>query len=469
MDVPPRSRGAALTQAQRSFVIRRVGLPMQLFIHTAGRSSVALLVATLAALIWANLPWGETYSQFWETMITLDLRFISIEENLRGWVENGLMTIFFFMVGLELKQELVQGELSSPRDAAFPALAALGGMVVPASIYIALNIGGQGFSGWGIPIAMDTAFALGVLALLGKRVPSQAKVFLLALAVVDDVAAILVIAIFYTQNLAVNALGVAILLCASIFVMNRLGVRNLIFYIVVGTVFWGAVLKSGVHATIAGVVLAALTPARPYFGMRNFEGQVNELLGHFRRSIQREEFEEAQAILGQMEELTVGTEAPTERSERLVGPWVSYVILPIFALSYAGVELSGNILREAVTSKVSLGVLLGLLAGKPLGIILFSWLTVRLGMGVKLPQLTWHHVVGIGLLSGIGFTVALFITGLAFTEEELISQAKVGILAASVLAGVIGYIFLRFVGKGPGPEAEKAGTEPSTVGAREAS
>jgi NhaA family Na+:H+ antiporter len=175
MNVPPRSRGAALTQAQRSFAIRRVGLPMQLFIHNAGRSSVALLAATLAALIWANLPWGETYSQFWETMITLDLRFISIEENLRGWVENGLMTIFFFIVGLELKQELVQGELSSPRDAAFPALAALGGMVVPASIYIALNFGGQRFSGWGIPIAMDTAFALGCWPSWGNECPLRPR------------------------------------------------------------------------------------------------------------------------------------------------------------------------------------------------------------------------------------------------------------------------------------------------------
>jgi NhaA family Na+:H+ antiporter len=366
MDVPPRSRGSAQAQAQRSFVIRHVGLTVQSFIHTAGRSSIALLAATLAGLFWVNSPWGETYTQFWETVIILDLRFTMIEETLRGWVENGLMTIFFFMVGLELKQELVQGELSRPRDAAFPALAALGGMVVPASTYMALNIGSQRFSGWGIPIAMDTAFALGVLALLGNRVPSQAKVFLLALAVVDDVAAILVIAIFYTQDLSLSALGVSGLLFASFFVMNRLGVRNLVFYVIVGTLFWGAMLKSGVHPTIAGVALAALTPARPYFGMGNFEDQAKELLGHFHRNIQREEYEEAQAILGEMEELTVGTEAPTERLERLVGPWVSYVILPIFALGSAGLELSGNTLQEAVTSRISLGVLLGLLAGKPL-------------------------------------------------------------------------------------------------------
>src|SRR5918999_2663764 len=253
MNIPPRSRGAAQAQAQHSFVIGHLGLPVQSFIHTAGRSSIVLLTVTLVAIIWANIPWGETYSQFWETVITLDLQFISIEETLRGWVENGLMTFFFFMVGLELKQELVQGELSSPRDAAFPVLAALGGLLVPASIYMALNVGSQGFSGWGIPVAMDTAFALGVLALLGDRVPSQAKVFLLGLAVADDVGAILIIAIFYTQDLSLNALGVAVLLFASIFLMNRLGIRNLVFYIVVGTLFWGAVLKSGVHATIAGV------------------------------------------------------------------------------------------------------------------------------------------------------------------------------------------------------------------------
>ena len=455
MNVPPRSRGAAQAQAQHSFVIQHLGLPVQSFIHTAGRSSIVLLAVTLAAIIWANIPWGETYSKFWEIVITLDLRFISIEENLRGWVENGLMTFFFFMVGLELKQELVQGELSNPRSAAFPVLAALGGLLVPASIYMALNVGSQGFSGWGIPVAMDTAFALGVLALLGDRVPSQAKVFLLGLAVADDVGAILIIAIFYTQDLSLNALGVAALLFASIFVMNRLGIRNLVFYILVGMLFWGAVLESGVHATIAGVALATLTPARPYFGMRNFESQAKELLEHFHRSLERDE-EEAQAILGQLEELTVGTEAPTERLERLVGPWVSYVILPIFALGSAGVELSGNILQEVMSSRISLGVLLGLLVGKPLGIILFSWLTVWLGVGAKLPQLTWHHVVGVGLLSGIGFTISLFVTGLAFAEEALIAQAKVGILAASVLAGVIGYTFLRFTGKEAEPEAGEA-------------
>jgi NhaA family Na+:H+ antiporter len=456
MNVPPRSRGAAQAQAQHSFVIQHLGLPVQSFIHTAGRSSIVLLAVTLAAIIWANIPWGETYSKFWEIVITLDLRFISIEETLRGWVEKGLMTFFFFMVGLELKQELVQGELSNPRSAAFPVLAALGGLLVPASIYMALNVGSQGFSGWGIPVAMDTAFALGVLALLGDRVPSQAKVFLLGLAVADDVGAILIIAIFYTQDLSLNALGVAALLFASIFVMNRLGIRNLVFYILVGMLFWGAVLESGVHATIAGVALATLTPARPYFGMRNFESQAKELLEHFHRSLEREEYEEAQAMLGQLEELTVGTEAPTERLERLVGPWVSYVILPIFALGSAGVELSGNILQEVMSSRISLGVLLGLLVGKPLGIILFSWLTVWLGVGAKLPQLTWHHVVGVGLLSGIGFTISLFVTGLAFAEEALIAQAKVGILAASVLAGVIGYTFLRFTGKEAEPEAGEA-------------
>jgi Na+:H+ antiporter, NhaA family len=239
--------------------------------------------------------------------------------------------------------------------------------------------------------------------------------------------------------------------------MKRLGARNLVFYIIVGTLFWVAVLKSGVHATIAGVLLGVLAPAQPYFGMGKFEDQTRRLLDHFRRNMQREEYEEAQAILGQMEELTVGTEAPAERLQRLASPWAHYVVLPIFALANAGVDLSGNILREAATSSVSLGVLFGLLVGKPLGVVLFSWLSVRLGAGAKPPQLTWHHVVGIGLLSGIGFTVSLFIAGLAFTNQALMSEAKVGILAASVLAGLMGYVFLWFIGKEAPPEARKAG------------
>jgi NhaA family Na+:H+ antiporter len=447
MGIPPRSRGVALTRARRSFVIRQVVLPVQSFIRTAGQSSIVLLAAALAALLWANSPWGEGYSRFWETVITFNLGFITIQESLREWVDNGLMALFFFVVGLEVKHELVEGELSSPRAAALPALAALGGMVVPASIYIAFNAGGKGFSGWGIPMATDIAFALGVLALLGNRVPAEAKVFLLALAVVDDVGAILVIAIFYTQNLSLVALGVALLLIACLFIMSWLGLRNMFFYIILGALLWVAVLKSGVHATIAGVVLGVLAPARPYFGITEFDDQARRLLDRFRRSTQREEHEEAQAILGQMEELTVGTEAPAQRLERLVSPWAHYVVLPIFALANAGVELSGNILQAATTSSISLGILLGLLAGKPLGITLFSWLAVRLRAGAKPPRLTWQHVVGIGLLSGIGFTVSLFITGLAFTDQALTSEAKVGILAASVLAGLMGYIFLRLVGK----------------------
>jgi NhaA family Na+:H+ antiporter len=443
MNVPPRSRGSAAFQAQRSFAARQVLLPAQPFIHTAGGSSLFLLGAAVAALVWANSPWSQSYFDLWETVISVDLGFLQISETLRHWVNDALMAVFFFVVGLEVKHELVRGELSSFQRAAFPAAAALGGMVVPAVIYISLNLDSSDIRGWGIPMATDIAFAIGVLGLLSSRMPVEARVFLLALAIADDIGAIMVIAIFYTQDLSPAALGVAFILAGVVFAMSRLGVRSTFLYIIVGTLLWVAVLKSGVHATIAGVVLGILTPGHPYFGINTFIESIERLRVCFREAVEREDEDATEVILRQMEELTIGTEAPAERLERVISPWSNYLVLPVFALANAGVVLSLDVLTQGVASTVTLGIILGLVVGKPLGIVGFSWLALRLRIASLPEGMRLQHIIGVGLLAGIGFTVSLFITELAFSDPMLISEAKLGILLASVLAGILGYAYLR--------------------------
>jgi len=321
---------------------------------------------------------------------------------------------------------------------------------------LALNGGGDGARGWGIPMATDIAFALGVLALLGPRIPSQVRVLLLAIAIVDDIGAILVIAAFYSESISLEALGVAALLFLVVIGMIRGGLRNLIPYFIAGALMWVAMLKSGVHPTITGVLLAGLVPSVPYFSERTFRDSAQGLMERFGDAVDRGDKDTAEAVLGQLEELTQGTEAPLERLERAFHPWISFIVVPVFALANAGVELSGDLLRDAASSSVTLGIGLGLLAGKLLGIVGFSWMAVRLGVGSLPRGVGWRHLVGVGLLAGIGFTVSLFITGLAFDDLELVSEAKIGILGASVVAGAAGYGFLRrlAVSRGAGePEA----------------
>jgi len=443
MSIPPRSRGSMRAWAERSYIVRQVLLPAQAFIHTQVVSGAVLLAAALAAIVWANSPWQESYFDLWDTTIIVDVSLFSIEEDLRHWVNEGLMVFFFFVVALEIKRELAHGELSDRRRAALPVAAALGGMVLPAAIYLALNGGGDGARGWGIPMATDIAFALGVLALLGPRIPSEVRILLLAIAIVDDIGAILVIAAFYSESISPEALGVAALLFLLVVGMIRGGLRNLVPYFIVGALAWVAMLKSGIHPTITGVLLGALVPATPYFGEKTFMESAQGLMERFREAINSGDKETGEALLGQMEELTQGTEAPLERLERTFHPWISYIVIPVFALANAGVELSGDLLRDAASSSVTLGIVLGLLAGKLLGIVGFSWLAVRLGLGSLPRGVGWRHLAGVGLLAGIGFTVSLFITGLAFEDLELVSEAKIGILGASVVAGAAGYGFLR--------------------------
>lgn len=443
MPIPPRSRGTVSARAERSGLTRRVTRHVQSFIYTESWSGVVLFAATLAAIIWANSPVKEAYRDLWNTTAIVDLGFFRIEEDLRHWVNDGLMALFFFVVGLEIKREIVHGELSQPRRAILPLGAALGGMIVPAAIFLAFNAGTNGERGWGIPMATDIAFALGVLALVGKNLPSELRVFLLTLAIADDIGAILVIAAFYTDHLSVMALGSGLIFTGILVLLVRLGAGGTTIFLLVGLLLWAAVLKSGIHPTIAGVLLGLLTPATNEFPRSRFLGALSALSARFGEANRRGDIDAAEVSLGEMEDLIQSTEAPVERLERLLHPLTGFIIIPIFALANAGLELSPGEIGDAATSRVTLGIVMGLVIGKFVGITLFSWLLVRSGLALLPPSLRWSHVIGMALLAGIGFTVSLFITGLAYTDPGLESDAKIGILGASALAAVIGFSALR--------------------------
>jgi len=448
----PPSRGARLISAQRAYVSRVLLPPVQEFISREISGGIVLLAAAAVALVWANSPWNDQYFDLWGSVLTVDAGIFRISEDLQHWVNDALMAVFFFVVALEIKREVLHGELAGVRLAALPAAAALGGMIVPALLFTALNAGGDGARGWGIPMATDIAFALGVLALLGNRIPSQLRLFLLALAIVDDMGAILVIAVFYTNDLAVGSLGIAGLLVLAILSMQLLRVRSFAPYALAGVALWVAVFESGVHATIAGVVLGLLTPSTPHLSARTFFDSARGLLRDFRQAFPWQNAERTELLVEEMEDLSRETEAPLERLERVLHPWSSYVVLPVFALANAGISLSGDTISDAASSSVTIGVMVGLLAGKLTGILLAAWMAVQLRIARLPAGVGWRHLAGAALLGGIGFTVSLFITGLAFDDARLTGDAKIGVLAASVAAGLAGYWFLRLV---PRPAAAR--------------
>jgi NhaA family Na+:H+ antiporter len=440
----------------RDFVYVRFVQTAQAFMQVEAAGGIVLLIASIAAMVWANSAWSDSYFDFWHSQIVIDTDIVHIDLDLQEWVNDGLMTLFFFLMGLEIKRELVHGELSSPRRALLPAAGALGGMVAPALIYTAFNAGGDGARGWGVPMATDIAFAVGVLSLLGGRVPFSIKVFLLALAIADDIGAIVVIAVFYTADLDMLALGLAACTLATVVVMNRSGVRNIGVYVVFGAVLWLTMLESGIHATIAGVILGLLAPASSFYGRDTFAEDAEDLTARFRAARANGDEGAEQGILAQMEDLAQGTEAPLDRLERALHPWVSFLIVPLFALANAGVHVSGDVADAAVESPVSQGVALGLLLGKPLGIFLLTWLAVRLRFCEKPSGATWGHILGVGMLGGIGFTVALLISDLAFQDEGLIDEAKLGVLAGSVVSGFAGLVFLWLTTNGRGEPSRQA-------------
>jgi NhaA family Na+:H+ antiporter len=434
-------------------LIDRILQPFAQFAHTASSGGIVLLVCTAIALVWANSPSAAAYHHIWELEIALDAGPVAIRSTVHHLINDGLMVVFFFLVGLEIKREVLIGELASLRRAALPAAAALGGMVVPAALYAAWNLGGSGSAGWGIPMATDIAFALGVLALLGDRVPAGLKVLLAALAIVDDIGAVLVIALFYTERVSWGALGAAGVLLLLAAAANAAGVRRPWAYSLIGVGLWGAVLASGVHATIAGVLLAMTIPSRT---------RINEdvFLRRARRSV--DAFEQGcgpgtnvltnqvqQEALLTLETLCEQAQAPLQTVERKLHGLVAFGIMPLFALANAGVQLTGEGQSLALANPVTLGVVVGLVLGKPLGIMIFSWSAVRLGLA-ELPRgVTWRLVHGVAWLGGIGFTMSLFVAGLAFPgAPALLAAAKIGVLAASLAAGLCGWFLLWRAGSG---------------------
>ena len=413
------------------------------FLATESAGGVALLAATLVALAWANSPWRASYQALWHTELSVGLGRLVITADLRHWVNEGLMAIFFLVVGLEVKRELVRGDLRDPRKAALPALGAAGGMVVPALIFLAANPGGPAARGWGIPMATDIAFALGVVALLGSRVPSSLKLFLLTLAVVDDIGAIVVIAVFYAGDLRPALLLLAALILVVIVGLRWVGSVSVAPYLLLGVLVWLATRASGVHATIAGVALGLVSPTRPPVA-----GSVaREWTTHLSE-------EPSQAELATMTRLVRSAVSQTERLQRMLHPWTSFFVVPVFALANAGVELSGRSLEQPGTARVAFGVGLGLVLGKLLGITGAAWLGVRTGLA-RLPEgASWPMLAGVAALGGIGFTVSLFVTELAFASAALREAAKIGVLAASVVAAAVGASVLARAGRGSSPGEE---------------
>ena len=401
------------------------------FLATESAGGVALLVAALVALAWANSPWRASYEAVWHTELSVDLGRLSLQADLRHWVNEGLMALFFLVVGLEVKRELVRGDLRDPRKAALPALAAAGGMIVPAVIFLAVNPGGEAGRGWGIPMATDIAFAVGVVALLGQRVPSSLKLFLLTLAVVDDIGAILVIAVFYTGDLQPAFLALAGLFVVVMVAVTRAGTPSVAPYLLFGVLVWLATRASGVHATIAGVALGLVVPARPAVPAsvaRQWATDLSE--------------EPDQAELASMTRMVRSAVSPAERLERMLHPWTSFLVIPVFALANAGVAVGGSSLQAPGASGVAFGVGAGLVVGKTVGITGASWLGVRSGLG-RLPKgASWPMMTGIAAAGGIGFTVSLFIAELAFESASLRDASKIGVLAGSVLAAALAALIL---------------------------
>jgi len=412
-------------------VPRLIARPLRIFLSTEAAGGVVLLVAALLALVWANSPVAESYESFWHTEVGFRAGALQISQDLRHWVNDGLMTIFFFVVGLEIKRELVVGELNDARKATLPIVAAVGGMLGPALLYAAIAGDTEAASGWGIPMATDIAFAVGVLSLLSRRVPAGIKVFLLSVAIVDDIGAILVIALFYSGGLDPSWLIVAAGALGLVVVLRRLRVFWVPVYLAVGVIAWLATFESGVHATIAGVALGLLTPARA-----TDPHGFTDVLQRAQQLPAEPDAESLRALEIQSNEVV----SVAERLEHRLHPWTSYVVIPVFALANAGVRLGS--FRDAFASRVAVAVIVGLVVGKLVGISASAWLATRLNIG-RLPEgVEWRHLLGAAAVAGIGFTVSLFITNLAFTDDGLIAQAKLGILVGSVIAGVVGAVLL---------------------------
>lgn len=420
------------------------------FVEVEAAGGIVLVFAAAVALIWANLDF-QSYDSFWHSHVNIDLAIWSFDQSLQHVVNDVLMVVFFLVVGAEIKREVTHGELRDPRQAALPIFAALGGMIIPAGIYAIMNAGGEGSSGWGIPVATDIAFALGVLALVGKGVPVQLKVFLLTLAVADDVGGILIIAIFYSESIQVEWIAGMIGAIAFLLVLKQLGFRHIGVHAIGGVFLWLTLWEAGVHATLAGVILGLIVPADALYDREGATRRIDYLLQRLRHIGEdpdpRVREEDAHDAVRSIRHVAHEGLSPLERLEEGMAPISAFVVVPIFALANAGIHITGESIDAALNSNIAWGIFLGLLLGKVVGIVGASALAIRLGIAFKPEQLRWSHLGGAALLAGIGFTVAIFIANLSFGsgETDLLEGAKIGIFAASIVAAVLGFAMLRWV------------------------
>ncbi len=428
----------------------RILTPLEEFIHRQTTSGILLMICAVIALVVANGPLHDSYEQLLHTDISFGLGSNQFSLSIHHWINEALMALFFLVMGLELKRELLVGELSSIRQALLPIMAAVGGMVIPALFYFALNTDGHAAKGWGIPMATDIAFAIGALSLLGARVPKSLVTFLIALAIVDDLGAVAVIALYYTETINTQALLYSVICAVALILCNMLGVRRALPYAVIGTLLWSAMLASGIHATIAGIVVAFTIPIRPKFEPNHFISKVENITLKMKKSvgetpdiIHNNRFRSLVSSLG---DGVAQVQAPAQVAEHKLHLPVAYIVIPIFALANAGIPIDFSSIGEYFSNPITLGVIAGLLLGKPVGILGFTWLTVKLGWAELPEELSMSHILGVGLLGGIGFTMSIFVADLGFAglPEDLL-MAKTGILLASAVAGVTGYFLLMFL------------------------
>jgi len=444
----PAGKGVFHAPWEKSF--DKILTPFEEFIHQQTTSGLLLMGTAVLALILANGPLASEYAHFMHTIISLGAGSWALEMSLHHFINDGLMTLFFFVVGLELKREILVGELASLRNAVLPIGAAIGGMVVPALIYFAINPEGDAARGWGIPMATDIAFAIGALALLASRVPKALITFLVALAIVDDLGAVLVIAVFYTDSIALGPLVAAVGLFALLMAFNLSGIRKTLPYLIVATLLWYALLQSGVHATLAGILGALSVPAVPKYKPERFSERIKELMKRFDASHEPGKSimtnDELRSVVQTLENGVHSVETPLQRLEHMWHIPVAYLVIPIFALANAGIPLTLDSLGETLTHPVMLGVSLGLVLGKFVGITGISWLLLKLGVAVLPKDTRFTQIAGVSLLAGIGFTMSIFVAELGFADQvENLLMAKTGILTASLMTGAAGFIWLYLV------------------------
>jgi NhaA family Na+:H+ antiporter len=443
--------------------------PFERFLRQTTAGGIVLMCMTLFTLVVASSPWGDVFRHLWETPIRLGIGSHTMEMPLHVWVNEGLMTLFFLLVGLELKREIMVGELASLRNAALPVAGALGGMLLPAVIYFLFNPSGPASAGWGIPMATDIAFSVGILVLLAWRIPRNLIIFLTALAIADDLGAVLIIALFYTQTIDLKLLAIAAGILSILILFNRGGIRYSLPYAVLGVLLWLALLKSGIHATLAGVLLAFTIPARPVYAPHQFDGRLGEMRDAFHAAaVDSEDIDmplsvpRMNVIAENLEKASAAVQSPQQRMEHHLSPWVTFGIIPLFAMSNAGLDVLAMPFREVIVQPVTLGVVLGLVMGKFLGITSFTWLAVRLKLARLPGGVGWRHILGAAWLGGIGFTMSLFIGQLAFPGmPSLFEDVRIAIIMASLVSAILGLSWLYLSAGKPERPVSASGPRPA--------